>query len=466
LPIRIRVTLAFAGAMAVVLTVIGFALFDQFRGHLDDTFNHGLRARAGDISALIQREAPSALSATGRRELVERGESFSQILDVNGTIESASHPILNNMPLLTASQLRRVDQGHTIIIERPNPFEVRPPEPARLLATPVTARGKRLVVVVAAGADDRNSHLRDLVNLLLIGGPIALLLASLAGYGVAAAALRPVEAMRRKAAEITEDAPGGRLPVRAIDDEIARLGTTLNDMLARLERAFERERSFVSDASHELRTPLAILKAEIELALKGERSRDELVAALESAAEETDRLAELAEALLVIARSDSGKLPLKTSAVKTSQLLAGISGRFEPRAEAAGRSLVVDDDGEDATLTCDPPRVEQALSNLVDNALHHGKGKIHLSAIVRNGHVELHVRDEGSGFPPDFLAEAFKRFTRADQARGRGGSGLGLSIVQEIARAHGGVARASNHEGGGADVALDLPRDGPQQAQR
>ncbi|MEA2233434.1 MAG: hypothetical protein QOD83_3250 [Solirubrobacteraceae bacterium] len=466
MPIRIKVTLAFAGVMAIVLTVIGFALFDQFRQHLDETFNHGLRARAGDISALIQSEPPSALSAKGRQNLVERGESFSQILDVDGSVESASHPMLRTAPLLTPSQIQRVDQGRTIIIERPNPFEINPPEPARVLATPVTARGKRLVVVVAAGADDRNSHLSDLVNLLLIGGPIALLLASLAGYGVAAGALRPVEAMRRKAAEITEDAPGERLPVRAIDDEIARLGTTLNDMLARLQRAFERERAFVSDASHELRTPLAILKAEIELALKGERSRDELHEALESAAEETDRLAELAEALLVIARSDSGKLPLKTTVVQTSQLLAGISGRFEPRAEAAGRSVVVDEDADGTKLTCDPPRVVQALSNLVDNALHHGKGKIHLSAIVRDGHVELHVRDEGTGFPPDFLPEAFDRFTRADQARGRGGSGLGLSIVQEIARAHGGIARASNHEDGGADVALDLPRDGPEKSQR
>jgi signal transduction histidine kinase len=464
LPIRIRVTLAFAGVMAVVLTVIGAALYDQFRGHLDETLNHGLRSRAGDISALIQHESPSALSASGRRELVERGESFSQILEANGTVESASHPKLETVPLLTAAQIRRVDRGHTIILERPNPFEVSPPEPARVLATPVTARGKRLVVVVAAGADDRNSHLHDLVRLLLIGGPIALLLASLAGYGVASAALRPVEAMRRKATEITEDARGERLPVRAINDEIARLGTTLNDMLARLERAFDRERAFVSDASHELRTPLAILKTEIELALKGERSRDELVAALGSAAEETDRLAELAEALLVIARLDSGKLPLATTAVQTSKLLAGISVRFEQRVKASGRSLVVDEDGNATKLTCDPPRLEQALSNLVDNALLHGTGKIHLSAIVSDGRVELHVRDEGPGFPPQFLAEAFDRFTRADHARARGGSGLGLSIVREIARAHGGVARAANHADGGADVALDLPRDGPEGA--
>jgi signal transduction histidine kinase len=461
LPIRIRVTLAFAGVMAVVLTVIGFVLFDQFRTHLDETLEQGLRSRAADISALIQRPSPSTLSARGRRELVERGEGFSQVLNADGSVQSASHPLIETTPLLTPRQIRRVEQGRTIIIERWNPFEVSPREPARVLATPVTVQGKRLVVVAGVGADDRNSHLDDLVRLLLTGGPIALLLASLAGYGVASAALRPVEAMRRKAAEITEDARGERLPVQATDDEIARLGITLNDMLVRLERAFDRERAFVSDASHELRTPLAILKAEIELALRGERSREELIAALESAAEETDRLAELAEALLVIARSDGGKLRLTTTAVQTSQLLAGISVRFDQRVQASGRSLVVDEDGDTTKLTCDPPRLEQALSNLVENALHHGKGKIHLSAIVRNGRVELHVRDEGVGFPPEFLSQAFDRFTRADQARTRGGNGLGLAIVQTIARAHGGVARATNHEEGGADVSLDLPRDGP-----
>ena len=450
--------------MAVLLTVIGFVLFDQFRGHLDDTLNQGLRSRAGDISALITREAPRSLADPGRRALVERGESFSQILNADGSVQSASHPQLATEPLLAPRQIARLQRTRSITFERPNPFEVDPPEPARVLATPVTARGKRLIVVVAAGADDRNSHLRDLVQLLLIGGPIALLLASLAGYGVAAAALRPVEAMRRKAEQITEDARGERLPVQAIDDEIARLGTTLNDMIGRLEQAFERERAFVSDASHELRTPLAILKAEIELALRGKRSHEELRLALESAAEETDRLAELAEALLVIARSDGGRLPLTASSVRTTELLSGIGVRFDRRVTASGRRLVVDDDGDGQELTCDPPRVEQALSNLVENALQHGGGTIHLSAVAVDGRVELHVRDEGPGFPPEFLTRAFERFTRADHARTRGGSGLGLAIVQEIARAHGGVARAANHEGGGADVALDLPCDGPGRA--
>jgi two-component system OmpR family sensor kinase len=266
--------------------------------------------------------------------------------------------------------------------------------------------------------------------------------------------------MRRKADEITEEDPGERLPVGTADDEITRLGTTLNGMLARLERAVERERAFVADASHELRTPLAILKTEIELALRGERTVEELRDALQSASEETDRLAELAEALLVIARADGGRLPLTTAPVDVAPLLDAVTVRFRARVRARGRQLVIDELTQ-TEVTADRRRLEQALDNLVENALHHGQGSIHLATRTCDGTIELHVRDEGPGFPPEFIAEAFERFTRADHARARGGSGLGLSIVRMIAHAHGGRARAANDPRGGARVTIELPLAGP-----
>jgi signal transduction histidine kinase len=438
--------------MTVVLALVALVLYLRFEAQIDDTFNQGLRSRAGDVSALLQDRPPQGLADPGRSILVERGESFAQILDSRGVVLDAT-PTLRGASLLTPAQVSQALE-HTIIFQRPNPFEAV--EPARLLATRVTARGRRLVVVVGAGADDRNSAVAGLALLLAIGMPVALLLASVAGYGVASAALGPVEAMRRKADEITEHAPGERLPVSAVDDEIARLGTTLNRMLARLEGALERERAFVADASHELRTPLSILKTEIELALHDGRTREELVAALQSAAEETDRLGELAEALLVIARADGGRLPLTTSEIDVARLLDGVGVRFAARARAAGRSLVVADAG-DARLQGDPRRLEQALDNLVENALKHGAGPIHLEATAVNGHVLLVVRDEGPGFPPAFVDHAFERFTRADPGRARGGSGLGLSIVLLIARAHDGDAVAANHPDGGAQVTIDLP---------
>ena len=262
--------------------------------------------------------------------------------------------------------------------------------------------------------------------------------------------------MRFKADAIGEHRPGERLPVAATDDEIARLGTTLNAMLVRLEAAFARERTFVADASHELRTPLAILKTELELALRRGRTHEELQSALRSAAEETDRLAQLAESLLVIARADQGALPLAVSSVNSSQLLNSVRRRFESRARLAGREIVVEDSSEH--ISADPHRLEQALDNLVENALAHGAGTVRLSASASDGNVSLHVRDEGPGFPGDFIDAAFERFTRADQARGRGGSGLGLAIVQVIARAHGGQACAGNVPDGGAEVLIELPQ--------
>ena len=196
-------------------------------------------------------------------------------------------------------------------------------------------------------------------------------------------------------------------------DEISSLGNTLNAMLARIDRAFERERAFTSDASHELRTPLSILKTEVDLALEGGRSRAELVAALESVSEETDRLSRLAEDLLVLARADEGRLPLSVEPLELGALAQRVGGRFAARAAAEGRSLRVAD-GDDVRLRADPLRLDQALTNLIDNALRYGAGDVGVRASRRDGRAELHVTDDGAGLPPELGERAFDRFARAD----------------------------------------------------
>jgi len=262
--------------------------------------------------------------------------------------------------------------------------------------------------------------------------------------------------MRKRAADISAADTGARLPVPPAEDEIRRLGQTLNEMLDRLETALERERRFVADASHELRTPLGMLRTELELALRHERSSDELRAALVSASEETDRLARLAEDLLVLARADRGNLPLRVRALDVDDVLGSVRRRYAPRAEDAGRELVVRaPDGLE--VDADETRLEQALGNLVDNALRYGTGTIVLRAAAVDGAVELHVVDEGPGLAAEFLPRAFERFSRADEARTGLGSGLGLAIVQVIARAHGGDAHVASLPAGGADVWLELP---------
>ena len=196
----------------------------------------------------------------------------------------------------------------------------------RLLARPVTADGTKEVLVVGEPLAQRERALGALHALLAVGGPLALLIASVVGYALAAAALRPVERMRRHAAAVTAAGTSERLPVPPANDEIGRLGRTLNEMLARLEVSFKRERAFVSDASHELRTPLAILRTELELALRGEHTKQELEDALRSAAEESERLSHLAEDLLVIARSDQGRLPVRLETLDAGDVLARVAG--------------------------------------------------------------------------------------------------------------------------------------------
>jgi two-component system OmpR family sensor kinase len=287
---------------------------------------------------------------------------------------------------------------------------------------------------------------------------VALLHASLAGYALALAALRPVEALRRRAEEISAATARRRLPVPAGDDEVARLARTLNEMLARLEAGLARERRFVADASHELRTPLASLRTELELALRRPRSPEELRAALVSAADETDRLALLADDLLVLARSDEGELHLGAEPVPVRDLLETVARRFAARAGEAERALEVDAPG-DLTVVGDRIRLEQALGNLVDNALRHGAGAVRLDAQSQNGSARLRITDEGAGFPPAFLPEAFVRFSQADEARGSGAAGLGLALVEAIVRAHGGSVSAVNRPAGGAEIVLLLPGD-------
>ena len=452
LPIRARLTLAFAAAMALVLAATGAFVYLRMRSELNQTVDQGLRSRVADVTALARDSDPGVIESR-RSPLTEQGESVAQVLTAGAAVFDAT-PRLRSHPLLTRRELPAALRGR-IVVERDHVLGLD--GKARLLAGPVHNEGSPLVAVVGASLDDRDEALGRLLLALVIGGPVALALASLAGYGVAAAALRPVEAMRREAAEVSITEPGRRLPVPPAADELGRLAETLNEMLSRQESAFARERTFVSDASHELRSPLSVLRTELEFALRRGRTEEELKAALRSAAEETDRLTQLAEDLLVLARSDQGELTLRTEEVAASELLARAGERYASRASGSGRAIRVEPDGE-LRVVADRPRLGQALANLVENALRHGRGDVLLAAEEQNGAVELHVRDEGGGFPASFLPSAFERFTRADPARSRGGAGLGLAIVTAIASAHGGEAAARNRPEGGADAWIRLPR--------
>lgn len=449
IPIRLRVTLAFTIVMAILLTALGFYVYSRFDTELSEQIDQSLRTHGDDIASLV---AHRDLSRSVR--LLGREESFAQVLTPDGRIY-ATTPLLGNNPQLTPAEAARASR-ESFVVTRPHVRSIQ--GQARLLARPAAGRGQTYVVVVAATLDDRNESLRNLRTILLIGGPVALLLASLAGYAVSGAALRPVEAMRRRAAEISAVEPDERLPLPEAHDELRRLGETLNGMLGRLEAALDRERTFVDDASHELRTPLALHKTELELALRYAETPEEMRAAIASAIVEVDRLSALAEDLLVLARSQQGKLALHLRRVRVADLLGDVRERFAARMGESGRSLVVEP-GNGLVVDADPVRLEQALTNLVENAIEHGAGEITVRTSETDGDLQIHVEDSGPGFPPEFLDRAFERFSRADPARGGDGTGLGLAIVDAIARAHRGTAHAANRDGRGADVWIELPAD-------
>jgi two-component system, OmpR family, sensor kinase len=450
IPIRLRVTLVFAAVMAVVFVAVGLFLYLRLGSQLDESIDNGLRTRGGEISALVQASG-SALEGSGDVRLIEAEESFAQVLSVSGEVLDST-PQLEGSPVLDPAAVGAALAEPTFF-ERESLPGVE--GPARLLATPVEAADDEVVAVVGSSLDDRSEALSSLATTMLIGGPVALLLASLAGYGAAAGALRPVESMRRRAETISAGGPDARLPVPPAQDELTRLGETLNEMLARLGVAIERERRFTDDAAHELRTPLTLHRSELELALRYGKDEAELRAAITSSIGEVDRLVQLAEDLLVVARSEQGRLALAPGRVRAGELMHGVRERFAARAAEAGRELVVGE-GAELELECDRLRLEQALTNLLDNALRHGGGEVRLWAEDSRGGVRFHVADAGPGFPSDFAPRAFERFSRADPARGRGGSGLGLAIVATIAAAHRGAVGVSE-QAAGTDVWIEVP---------
>jgi two-component system OmpR family sensor kinase len=449
LPIRLRLTLVFTLAMAVVLAGAGWFLYLRVASDLASALDQTLRSRAQDVGALIR--DGGSLRRTGS-PLIERGESFAELVGRDGRVLDSSESIGRHR-LLSLDEVRRAG-WRPLFLDRPSAPGLN--EPARLLTLSVTRGGRHLVLVVGATRENRAETLASLRRAFLIGGPVALLLTALGGYLLAGAALRPIEAMRRRVQEISTTSLDERLPVPAAGDEVRRLGQTLNEMLARIEGGLARERRFVADASHELRTPLALLEAELELALRRSRSPEELEAAIRSAAVESDRLARIADDLLLLARSEHGRLPLQREPTDVADVLRSITARFAARAEAGGRRLSVAP-VQAPLVQADRLRLDQALGNMLDNALRYGGERIDLSAAAENGSVELHVLDDGAGFPPEFLGRAFERFSRADQVRTGPGSGLGLAIVDTVARAHGGSAHAANRPEGGADVWISLP---------
>jgi signal transduction histidine kinase len=331
---------------------------------------------------------------------------------------------------------------------------------ARMLLVIVPASGSGLLVVAGRTLETVDSAVHRVELVLFVGGPLVVLLAAGAGWIIAGAALRPVERMRREAAEISARDGDGTLGVPGTRDELADLADTLNDLLQRLRAMLHRQRRFVSAAGHELRTPLSNLQLKLELAGRPGQSAGQLSEAVASASEEVRRLARLAEDLLLLAQSDEGKLVVLPRRQPLTPVLELATAHFAVEARRRHVALKVTAPPK-LEVPVDAARIRQVLDNLLENALRFSppSGAISVTASAQDGLVVVEIADQGPGFPDDYLPHVFERFSRPDPSRHRdhGGAGLGLAISRAIVQAHHGTITVTNDRNGGARIKIRLP---------
>lgn len=432
---RGRITLAAASVVAIALLLGAVGFWLVLRASLLD----GLEAAAEQDASVLA----SQVEARGADSIGELDdERLVQVIDGSGAVVVASEdgpdsPVAGRGD--DGATVRADGETYVVAVEDAE-FE---------------AGRDEFTVVVGGSTESVEETLATVAQLLAVSVPLLVGLVALVSWLVVGRALAPVERMRRQVDAVTATSLGTRLDEPGTHDEIGRLAHTLNGMLGRLEAAQATQRRFLSDASHELKSPLATLRQYAEVArAHPERVGDQELG--EVVLEEGGRLERLVQGMLVLARADEGALRPEPVDVDLDDLLLQEAGRVR------GAGLAVDTSGVRATrVRGDAVLLAQLVRNLVDNAARHARSGIALAASPgeHDGRVWITVDDDGDGIPPAERDRVFDRFMRLDDARARdtGGSGLGLSIVREIAHAHGGEVRVVDAPAGGARLRVELP---------
>ena len=331
----------------------------------------------------------------------------------------------------------------------------------RLVSRAHILDGHPLLIRLGHSEEPMRSRLKDLVMASLLVLPLVLVTAGLAGYTLARRALSPIDQMVRRARGITPEHLHERLPNQDVDDELGRLALVFNEMLSRLELAFDQLRRFTSDCSHDLRTPLAMIRSVGEVALQKNATREEYRDTIGSMLEEVNSLTSLVETLLTIARADSGHLQFQRTIVPVMATVREAASLFEVLMEEKSLRLVLEGN-EHAEVDGDPLLLKQAMVNVIDNAVKYSPAGETISVSVRSGDsnmVKVEIQDHGPGIPPEDRDKVFDRFYRVDKARWRqsGGAGLGLAIAKWAVEAHGGSIGLSAVTGQGCTFCITLP---------
>ena len=425
--LRARLTLATSAGLALALALAAVLLVNALRVSLIRGLDLSARQGAVEVAALLdQNRLPNPVP-------VAPGTLTIQVLDASGRITNVSPGADRLVPMLPPAQAEAAARsGQARTLSGP-PLGM----PSLIRVVAVGAAGQHVVIAAVSYAEVRDS-LASLVKVLAIGTPLLFALLALATWLLTGYTLRPIAALRRGAAEVTETGVPRDLPVPPAHDEVRSLAVTLNDMLSRLAEAQQRQRDLVSDTAHELRSPIASIRAQLEVALDHPDGLDWAEIARDVHAD-TLRLARLAEDLLLLARLDGQHLrrkPIDLAAVCEWAAARYATARVPVRADAAGPCVVAGDQDALARL----------LVNLLDNAVRHAASQVSVSVREEDGWAVLTVTDDGPGIPPEDAERVFGRFARLDDARARAGedsagqegAGLGLAIVRSTAEAHGG----------------------------
>jgi signal transduction histidine kinase len=433
-PLRFRLVTGFSAATLIALVVAGAFVYWRVEYALDRGLDTELKQAGATLMPLISSDG----KVTDRDEADATGVAW-QVLDRSGRVRDHGGPartarLVSVRTLAHASREARTYNLGNVLPVSPKPYRLRvSPQPA----------GHHYFLLVAVRRDHRDEALRELLAQLTVAGVAMLAFTAVVGDLLARAALRPVERYRRRAAEISEGAVELRLDVPpGRDDEVTRLGHTFNEMLASLERALARERAFVNEASHELRTPVTLLISRVQLALRRSRSADEYEQVIRDLQIDLGRLAELTEHLLQV-----GSAGVRSSDPRSD--LVAVTKRILAQRDIATTAGAVASELPDGELTVGMAAlaVERILTNLLDNAGIHGSPPVSVAVDVpADGWVRLIVSDAGPGMSAELLGSATRRFARADEARSRPGSGLGLTLVEAVVTKAGGAVRLC-HDG-------------------
>jgi heavy metal sensor kinase len=454
--IRLRLTLWYVFLLAIILGGFSAGIYVTLRHSLYANLHDSIEARGNDLLTVVRYDGDRpTLSGSISTDSPDLGEQFVRVFDASGELTFDNSGEAGAVPVDRAA-VQKALTGKTDtrgISAGGDPFQVR--------IVPIERDGQVTgALEVGRASGDVADTLRTLLLILGIAYPVTLVVASFGGIFLAGRALSPIDRLTRLARRMSAEDLSERLNLRLPDDEVGQLARTFDEMIARLDDAFRRQRQFTADASHELRTPLTAIKGQVEVALNRPRNADAYREVLQTVNEEVDRLIRLVGSLLTLARADVGQIPIVAEAVTLPELVGSATEQVQPAAQQQNIELIVTRSPA-MTLQADEDLLLQLLLNLLDNAIKYtpAGGRVTVGWTANGRQVELWVRDTGTGIASEHLPHIFDRFYRADKARSRaeGGAGLGLSICRWIAEAHGGSISVESTPGQGSTFTIRLP---------